>query len=274
MQTFRSAKRKVKLTTVPIGLIMPSPFQPRRSFDVAELENLADSIRKNGLLQPIAVRRLDDGCYELIAGERRLRAARIAGLAEIPCVVHTADDRRSALLGLIENMQRQDLSPFEEAEGILRMMREWDMTQSEAAARLGKAQSTVANKLRLLKLSPAERERIVSARLTERHARVLLKIDDEGLRVEALDHIIANGLGVADAECYIDGLLRKEDERKPAVRLHIIKDYRIYINTLSKAVDTLRRSGLDARCDQVENDDFIKYTVIIPKGGQQLPLFK
>lgn len=273
MQLFKPTSRRVRLMTIPIALIMPGQYQPRREFDAVELDNLAESIRKNGLLQPIAVRRLEDGCYELIAGERRLRAAQSAGMTEIPCVVHTADERRAAVLGLLENMQRQDLTPFEEAEGIRRLMIEWNMSQSEVSARLGKAQSTVANKLRLLRLTPLERERIVAARLTERHARALLRLDGENERLEALDYIIANQLTVADSEQYIDRLLSEETPRR-AMRLQIVKDYRIYINTLSKAVEVLRRSGVDARSKQVENDDFITYTVTIPKKCQQLSLFK
>lgn len=273
MLLFKPKSRRVRLMTIPVSLITPAQYQPRREFDAGELDSLTQSIRKNGLLQPVAVRRLADGSFELIAGERRLRAAQSAGMTEIPCIVHAADERRAAVLGLLENMQRQDLTPFEEAEGIRRLMVEWNMTQSEVSARLGKAQSTVANKLRLLRLTAIERERIEAARLTERHARALLRLDSEHERLEALDYIIANQLTVADSELYVGRLLSEEGPRR-AMRMQSVKDYRIYVNTLSKAVDTLRRSGVDARSKQVENDEYITYTVTIAKKCQQLSLFK
>lgn len=268
-------KKTAKLINVKLGQIRPSPFQPRRSFDEEELMGLADSIRKNGIIQPLAVRRREDGCYELIAGERRLRAARFAGLKEVPCIEYTADDRKAAVLCLIENLQRRDLTLFEEAEGIRALMDEWGLSQYETAVRLGKSQSAVANKLRLLRLNTDQRARIVAAGLSERHARALLRLVEDKERDDALNVIIARGLSVRETEEYINNVIlppdsltppqAAEDEPPRIIREHVIRDFRIYVNTLTKAVDTIRRSGLDARADKTENESFIRYTVIIPK---------
>ena len=170
---------------LPLGLIHPSPYQPRTVFDEEALMGLSESIRRTGLLQPLSVRKRADGGWDLIAGERRLRAARLAGLSSVPCIEMHTDDRRAAMLGLIENVQRADLNPFEEAEAIHRLMDEWGVTQLEVAQRLGKAQSTVANKLRLLRLNPDQRRRILAAGLSERHARALLRVGQVRVGVTA-----------------------------------------------------------------------------------------
>ena len=195
--------RDGRLLSLPIGVIHPSRWQPRTVFDEDELSGLSESIRRNGLLQPITVRRRDDGGWELIAGERRLRAARLAGLGEVPCIEMRADDRKAAILGLIENVQRQDLNIFEEAEAIRRLMTEWGVTQLELAQRLGKAQSTVANKLRLLRLNEEQRRRILASHLSERHARALLRLDEDSERDEVLNEMIARQMTAAEAETYV-----------------------------------------------------------------------
>lgn len=262
-------KRNVSnVALLPVGLIHPSPYQPRRSFDEAELQGLSDSIKKNGILQPIAVRKRGDGTYELVAGERRLRASRLAGLGEVPCIVHDIDDRKSAMLGLIENLQRQNLNMFEEAEGIKRLMTDWGMSQYEVAQRMGKAQSTVANKLRLLRLTEEQQYRINAARLTERHARALIRIESSRCRDEVLNEIIARQMTVAETDDYVDRLLNHQSESPLANRrMPVIRDVRIYVNTLAKAVDTIRRSGLDARSAETETEEYIEYTVFIPKNA-------
>lgn len=258
-----------KLIRLPLGIIHPSRYQPRRVFVEEELVGLSESIRRNGLLQPITVRRREDGAYELIAGERRLRAARLAGLNTVDCIEIKADDRKVALLGLIENMQRENLNIFEEAEAIHRLIDEWGITQFEVAQRLGKAQSTIANKLRLLRLNEEQRRRILASQLTERHARALLRIDDERARDDALNEIIAQQMTVVEAEDYVAKLIDKlNGQASPfprSMRIPVIGDVRIFVNTLSKAVDSIRKSGLDARSAETETDDYIEYTVIIPK---------
>ncbi len=279
-------KNTSKLLNVRISQIRPSPFQPRRDFDEEDLMGLADSIRKNGIIQPLTVRKREDGCYELIAGERRLRAARFAGLTEVPCIEQVVDDRKAAILCLIENLQRRDLTVFEEAEGIRVLMNEWGLSQYEMAVRLGKSQSAIANKLRLLRLNGDQRSRIVAAGLGERHARALLRLVEEKERDDALNEIISKQLSVRETEEFIEVMMNPpkpmppqpppsqplpeeslppQPPKPPIIREHIIRDFRIYVNTLSKAVETIRRSGLDARADKTENESFIRYTVIIPK---------
>ena len=259
---FLAAKKEGRLVSLPLGIIHPSPYQPRIVFDEGELRGLSESIRRNGLLQPLTVRRRADGGYELIAGERRLRAARLAGLTRVPCLEMATDDRRAALLGLVENVQRADLNPFEEAEAIRRLMDEWGVTQLEVAQRLGKAQSTVANKLRLLRLAPALRRRILAAGLTERHARALLRLEEEA-RDDALNEMIARQMTATEAERFVED---KAAPPPPApLRIPLVRDVRIFVNTLSRAVDTIRRSGLDARSAETETEDYIEYRVILPK---------
>ena len=271
---FITRNKGLRLVSLPLSQIRQSPFQPRRDFDERELMGLADSIRKNGIIQPICVRKREDGSYEMIAGERRLRAAKFAGLKEVPCIVQVADDRKAAFLSLIENLQRRDLNLFEEAEGIRALMNEWGLSKSETAVRLGKSQSTIANKLRLLRLNNDQKARIVAAGLSERHARALLRLVEDKERDDALNEIISKQLSVRETEEMIECLMNPPEEtpatqqfsqKPPIIREHVIRDFKIYVNTLTKAVDTIRRSGLDARADKVENDSFIRYTVIIPK---------
>ena len=245
-----------------------SPNQPRKSFDEYELRLLADSIQASGIIQPLAVRRLNDGSFELIAGERRLKAAVMAGLRRIPCIVHKTDEETAALYSIIENLQRSNLTVFEESEGINRLITEYGMSQSEAAARLGIAQSTLSNKLRILKLGENIKERIVSARLTERHARALLRLPEER-REEALDYIIAQGLTLQQTEEYIFNLLNPEkEENKKAeepIRKAAIGDVRLFSNSLSKLISTLQNAGIDAKSRKYETENYIEFKVRIQK---------
>jgi ParB family chromosome partitioning protein len=227
---------------------------------------LADSIRHNGILQPVNVRRGVSGRFELISGERRLRAARIAGLALIPCILMEASDEKSAVFALLENLQRQNLGFFEEADAIARLYADYGMSQEELAHRLGKAQSTLSNKLRLLRLPPAIRELIQQAGLTERHARALLKVNDEAQMCQLLGVIIARGLNVAETELLIERALQPQKlaRRQPK---RLFKDLRLFINTLNHAVDTMRKAGINAASQKNETEDYIEYTVRIPKAA-------
>jgi ParB family chromosome partitioning protein len=253
-----------RVITVPIGRVNPNPKQPRKQFDHESLLGLAQSIKQNGILQPLTVRADGNGDYELIAGERRLRAALIAGLTHVPCVQIEADENQSAVLSLIENIQRQDLNFFEEAEGIARLIESWGMTQEMLAAKLGKTQSTIANKLRLLKLSQTERNIIVEAKLTERHARALLKLGVEE-RASVLRQIIEKNLNVAETDRLIDAMTFPETGKKDNRPVPIVKDVRIFINTFTNAVNVMRRAGIDAVAVKQEYDDYFEYTVRIPK---------
>ena len=258
-----------KLIMLKPSDIKMSPNQPRKSFDEYELKLLADSIQANGIIQPLAVRKLPDGRFELIAGERRLRAAVMAGLRRVPCVIHKTDDETSALYSVIENLQRSNLTVFEESEGINRLITEYGMSQAEAAARLGIAQSTLSNKLRLLKLDSEIQARIVSARLTERHARALLRLP-ERLRGEALDRISAEGLTLAQTEEYITSLLNPPEEQpqtepEEPVRKVVIGDLRLFSNSLSKLLTTLQNAGIKASSRKYETEKYIEYKVRIPK---------
>ena len=256
-----------QLRRIKAALISRNPNQPRRYFEPEAINQLADSIRQYGVLNPLTVRRTPDG-YELIAGERRLRAARAAGLSEVPCLVMNATEADSSAIALVENLQRRDLDFFEEAAGFRRLIDRYGLTQEEAARKVGKTQSAVANKLRLLRLSQQNMELIRSANLTERHARCLLRLEDETDRINATKYIIEHDLNVSRSEQYIDALLKEKDnppvvggERK-VVRL--IKDVRFFLNTLNRAVGVMVDAGIGATVDQTEDDDGLTLTISIP----------
>ncbi|MBQ2774976.1 MAG: ParB/RepB/Spo0J family partition protein [Clostridia bacterium] len=256
--------RSGSILLIPQDEIVANPDQPRKYFDPKELKSLAQSIRLNGILQPISVRKLDNGRYEVIAGERRLRAARMAGLPKIPCIMLNATDEKAALYALIENLQRRDLNFFEEATAIDALIHEHGLSQDEAAKKLGKAQSTLSNKLRLLKLPEDVRKTILEFGLTERHARALLKIEDSEILKKALQIIIEKNLNVSQSEKLIENLLVSKNKKKPQI-VKLFKDVRIFVNTLNHAVDTMREAGIQAESEKKETDDYIEYLVRIPK---------
>lgn len=253
-----------KILSVSQSDILPNPNQPRKRFDYDELEGLAQSIRANGILQPLIVRALENGQYELVAGERRLRAARLIGMTKIPCIVSEISESDSAVFAVLENLQRQDLDYFEEAEALATLISDYHISQDELAKKLGKAQSTLSNKLRLLRLSDEMRYKITRAGLSERHARALLTIDDEVQRARALAIIIDRHLNVSESETLIEQMLRKNETPKKQM-LRGFKDIRIFINTLNNAVDTIRRAGIDADSVKTETDEYVEYIVRIPK---------
>lgn len=266
---------KVKSTgqifLIPQEQIVPNPNQPRKRFDYDELEGLAESIRQNGILQPITVRQKEDGSFELVSGERRLRAARLVGLTKVPAIVTEIDNKNSAVFSLIENLQRQDLDFFEEAEAIDRLLTEYGMSREELCKKLGKARSTLSNKLRLLQLPEEMRYRISRAGLTERHARTLLLLEDDERRARALGIIIDHHLNVSESERLIEQMLSKEGKTRNNFRG--IRDVRVFINTLNHAVDAIRRAGVDADAAKSETPEYIEYVVRIPKLEQlKLPL--
>ena len=255
-----------ELLQLPISEIRPNPRQPRRTFAEEGLEELALSIRTHGILQPLTVRRTEQG-WELIAGERRLRAALLAGLETVPCMETEADGNRSALLALVENLQRRDLHYFEEAAAIADYLRASGVTQEEAAAQLGRSPSALANKLRLLRLSPACRKLLTQHSLTERHARALLRLEAEDERLTALNRIVKRQLNVAQTEQYIEQRLSALRSAPPARRrTFILKDVRLFLNSVDRGLRLVRDAGIHADYDRQETEQDILLTIRIPKG--------
>lgn len=249
--------------------IVPNPFQPRKTFNEEALQDLADSIKEFGVIQPLLVRRTDNG-YELVAGERRLRASKLAQLEEIPAIIKELTDKEMAELAMIENLQREDLHYLEEAEGFQQLIANFGFTQDELARRMGKKQSTVANKLRLLKLSPEVRSILVQDQLTERHARALLKIDDYNIQMEILESIRQKDLNVRETEALIQAVLddisREMEKKAPRQNVvRIIRDVRIFLNTINNVVGEMKKTGLNVKVDQDQDDDYITVKLQIPK---------
>ncbi len=254
-----------RIYQVAIERIVPNPNQPRRRFDEQQLRELSESIRQHGVLQPLSVQK-NGKIFVLVAGERRLRAAGLAGLTHVPCILVRASERDSAILALVENLQRQDLDFMEETAAIARLISEYGLSQEDAAHRLGLSQSAVANKLRLLRLSDRCVELLRQYSLTERHARALLRLEDDESRQAALKHIGEKKLNVASAEEYIENTLQKKQRENIARRTSfIIKDVRLFLNSVTRGMDTIRQAGIDARYDKRENDDEIFITIQIPK---------
>lgn len=256
------ALNSVKAVNIEVGKISPNRSQPRKHFDTDEITRLAKSISQMGILQPLIVRGSDGG-YELIAGERRLRAAKQAGMRFVPCLISDADDKQSALMALVENLQRENLSFFEQADGFRRLIDEYGLTQQEAAVKLGIAQPTVANKLRLLRLSGEQRTVITSHGLSERHARALLRLDEER-RDEVLDVVCKRGLSADAMEKYIDAIVRnKRAGAKQKKKYVVLKDVRLFINTVEKALNVMRLAGVDAYAEKKQEGEFIEYAIRI-----------
>jgi len=255
LKTYMETGRVVFL---PAQSIRPNPAQPRKVFKSDALDELADSIRQHGILQPLSVRRMGNS-YELIAGERRLRAAQIAGVTDIPCIILRMDEKESGMAALVENLQRQDLDFIEEAVGIRRLLEIHGMSQEQAARLLGKSQSAVANKLRLLKHSEAVLLRLREGELTERHARALLRLPGEEEKLSAISEIIRQGMSVARTEKYIESLLLKKEEKtgKPNVGA--------FLNNLTQSLQKMQLSGISAISERRETEDRIVLTITIPK---------
>lgn len=241
-----------------------NPVQPRKNFDDEALRELAESIRIYGIINPLTVRSRY-GKYELVAGERRLRAAKMAGLREVPCMLLDCGMEDAGIVTLIENIQRRDLDFIEEAVGINRLIRMFGLSQEECAKKLGKSQSAVANKLRLLKLPEDVLEGLRDRGLTERHGRALLRLNDAQVQREALEHIAKKQLNVADTDAYIDTLLKKKDTETEKKRTFVLKDVRLFLNTVSRSIDMMKQGGIDADMERKETDDSLILTISIPK---------
>lgn len=262
--TFTKEKPINRVVEVDISDIRPNPHQPRSEFDIADIQSLADSILQNGILQPLTVRR-GENRYELIAGERRLRAAKLAGLRAVPCIILDISSRNSAIMALVENIQRQDLSFFDEASAIEKLITYYGMTQEDAAAKLGKAQSTIANKLRLLRLTADEREVIMKYNLTERHARALLRLAAPAERLAVLERVVKQNLNVEKTEAAVEEVIgKKKVQNSYKKRSKVFQNVRIFVNTITKAVETMQAVGIAAESQKIQHEDYIEYRVKIP----------
>ena len=248
---------------LPISQVESCSSQPRKHFDEASLAELAESIREHGIIQPLTVRR-GENRYELIAGERRLRAAKLAGLRAVPCIILDISSRNSAIMALVENIQRQDLSFFDEASAIEKLITYYGMTQEDAAAKLGKAQSTIANKLRLLRLTADEREVIMKYNLTERHARALLRLAAPAERLAVLERVVKQNLNVEKTEAAVEEVIgKKKVQNSYKKRSKVFQNVRIFVNTITKAVETMQAVGIAAESQKIQHEDYIEYRVKI-----------
>lgn len=255
LKTYMETGRVVFLSP---RLIRPNPAQPRKIFRHEALAELAESIRQHGVLQPLSVRRVGNS-YELIAGERRLRAAQMAGLGEVPCIVMNMDDQESGMAAMVENLQRQDLDFIEEAWGISTLMHSWGMSQEQVARLLGKSQSAIANKLRILRHSSPVLAAIREENLTERHARALLRLKTEEEKLGAIDVISRQGMSVARAESYIEGLLTRKETMPNKANVGA------FLNSLSQSLSRIQQSGIGAISERRETESQIVLTITIPK---------
>lgn len=255
-------RRRGQVIFLPIKAISPDPSKARMSFEAEELCALADSIQKYGVLQPITVRRIESG-YGLVAGERRLRAAKMAGLTRIPCILVDADDIDTSILALVENLHRRDLDFIQEAEALHQLITIHGLSQEEAARRVGRSQSAVANKLRILRLSGEMLYIIREAGLTERHARALLRIENDAQRMEVLEKIVTQGLNVAKTDELIDAML--DSGEKPPRPVYIIKDVRMFLNSVTKGISVMKQAGIHAQYGRNDTETDIVVTVTIPK---------
>ena len=267
MGLFTKEKIVNKVCLIPVEAIHPNPDQPRKVFVEEELHALSESIAANGLLQPISLMKEEDGSYRIIAGERRFRACLLLGMEAVPSIICSVTDEDAAVLALIENIQRSDLGCFEEAAAIQKLIEKMDMTQEEAAKKLGKSQSAVANKLRLLRLPENIRKFLTENSLTERHARALLRLPEEQM-LPAAQEIAEQQLNVAQTEALVEALLNPGEEKPIPYRgrkIMVVKDLRIFRNTVERALETLRESGIEAFSEQTEHDYYLEYIVRVSK---------
>ncbi len=258
-----------------LSRLRPNRYQPRKVFEPAKIEELATTISEHGLLQPIVVRKADGDCYEIIAGERRFRAVKSLGWSAIPAIVRDMDDDTTAALALIENLQREQLSPIEEAEAYDRLLALNGLTQDALAKSLGKSQSTIANKLRLLKLPEDVKQSLRDRRINERHARALLPLKEEGLQLQVLAEVLEQDFNVKETEERVAFLTTpiEEEKRKPKKQRRRTKsfarDTRIAINTIRDSIDLIGKTGIDVQTEEVDEEEFVEIRIRIPKARPQ-----
>lgn len=257
----KGTENESKIVYLLTSEILPNPNQPRKIFQEDELENLANSIKELGILQPLTVRQTETH-WELIAGERRLRAAQLAGLTQVPCISMDVPEETSSLLALVENIQRQDLDYMEEAQAIAKLISKFGLSQDEVSKRLGKSQSTVANMLRLLRLSEPVIEKLREGKCTQRHARALLKLPDQETQLKVLEKVLQRNLNVNQTEQLIETYLTPPVEK--GKRIIILRDVRLFLNSIHKNLDIMKTAGVDAEYHREETEDEICLTIRIP----------
>lgn len=267
----RGLLESTRVTMLSPDVISPNPDQPRRYFDPDGLYELAESIRVHGILQPLSVRRKGGGRYELIAGERRLRAAMICGLEQVPCLVLEVSRESSCLLSLIENLQRRDLDFWEEAKALERLTTVYGLSQEEAAAKVGKSQSAVANKLRLLRLPQEVLALLRKHGFTERHARALLRLPTPEAQAAGADLLVKEGWTVARTEKYVEEVLRNQTKGKKTRPPLLIRDVRFFLNSLDHSLAVMRSAGVAAQCQRKEEGEDLLLTIRIPKAKGRSP---
>lgn len=252
-----------EVSVVNLVDIVPNPHQPRTVFEEESLIELSESIKNYGILQPVTVKVMDDGKYQLVMGERRYRASKLLGLETIPCIIVDLDDNKSAMVAMIENLQREDLNFFEEALGYYKLINDHGMTQKDLSVKIGKNQSTISNKLRILTLTDEEKKLIIDNSLSERHSRALLKVEDIEIRKKILSLVIDKKLNVKQTEELIDRKLKIDKKKRQKVSSKI--NYRIYINTIKTAYKSIKDTGVDIEYSEDDFDDYIEIKMKIPK---------
>ena len=267
-----NSEDEINVQYIDINNIKPNPYQPRKFFTDESLEELSASIIEHGIMQPITVRLMADDSYELIAGERRLRASKIAKKEKIPAIILEANEEKSAVLALLENLQREDLNYMEEAKGYISLIKEHGFTQEKLARKIGKSQSTIANKIRILKLSDNIKSMLIQNDLSERHARALLRICDEKTQEKILKIIIDKSYNVKRSEELIDAAINKISDVEYLPKssnsgkiTRIVKDLRLFVNTIKQSVEIMRNSGINAKATQIDRGDYIEFIIRVPK---------
>lgn len=265
MELINTKETVAEVVSIELSLLTPNKSQPRREFSGEALKSLSESIRENGIIQPICVRRTGE-LYEIISGERRCRAARLAGLDKVPCIVMEVGDEQAAVLALIENIQRKDLSYFEEAAAIEKLIKVYGLTQEEAAARLGKAQSTIANKLRLLRFSDAERRVLITGNLSERQARAIVRITDDEARRAVIDKVVRSRLNLERTEALVEQTLAETAKPAPRKKPTFIMPphSRLYINSLNALLKRIKSDNIPCEMTAEKNEDYYEYTIRFP----------
>ncbi|KKK36865.1 chromosome partitioning protein ParB [Mesobacillus campisalis] len=263
--TAEKTEEKDEIRKIPIDDIVPNRFQPRTVFDDEKIEELARTIHTHGVIQPIVIREFEDGKYEIIAGERRWRAMRKLGWEEVPAIVNNLTDAETASVALIENLQREELSPIEEAIAYGKLLEIHNLTQEALAQRLGKGQSTVANKLRLLKLPQEVQDSLLNKQISERHARSLIPLKDAEKQVQLLNEIIEKSLNVKQTEARVEKMMSQDDKPPKPKRRAFSKDMRIAVNTIRQSLSMVSDSGINLKSEEEEHEDYYQITIKIPK---------